>query len=194
MSDGVGANSERLDEVQQRLVEQWIDFARHHASRSIGGLEGAGRRRQEYDDALSDTFFALCRAALKFVPEKGYKFSTYANYAMQNALHSRHARQGRQARAATLPLTSTETGEELFACRCTSADDEERQERAVILGRLLELLCGRERMVLRLRYLHGLTYPQIGKLLGDKSSGWAQQVAARALVRLRKLATASDCI
>ncbi|HXH58453.1 sigma factor [Iamia sp.] len=60
-----------------------------------------GVPEDRWEDAFQDGTFGLMRAAQMFDPSKGFKFSTYAQNWIRQALDRRHAEfEGRSYRAA----------------------------------------------------------------------------------------------
>ena len=66
----------RLTDSQRELVEQQLWVARWVAKT----YASYARDRSEYDDFLSSAYVGLCEAALKFDPDRGPEFVTYAHW------------------------------------------------------------------------------------------------------------------
>ena len=70
----------RLTDEQRKLVEENTRIVYFALRREFG---------DEFvcdEDNISEGFYALCRAAMMFDPEKGYKFSSYAYKAVVNRI------------------------------------------------------------------------------------------------------------
>ena len=70
----------RLTDEQRKLVEENTRIVYYALRREFG---------DEFvcdEDNISEGFYALCRAAMMFDPEKGYKFSSYAYKAVVNRI------------------------------------------------------------------------------------------------------------
>lgn len=67
------------DRALARLVESNVRLAAHHTHRQAG-------RQLSFDDLFTHALAALVRAARKFDPAHGYRFSTYASVAICRSL------------------------------------------------------------------------------------------------------------
>jgi RNA polymerase sigma factor (sigma-70 family) len=142
---------------------------------------------QDLFELISDGNMSLMRAVDKFDYTRGFKFSTYASWAvMKNFARSipeqrRHGERYQTGREEMLDLVGS-----------LAPDDGESDHLAVVRGtvdRMLAALDTRERAIIRQRY--GLddqgqpqTLEQIGRRLGV-SKERIRQLEARALTKLR---------
>jgi RNA polymerase primary sigma factor len=142
---------------------------------------------QELFEIISDGNISLMRAVDKFDYTRGFKFSTYASWAvMKNFARSipEERRHGERYQ--------TGWDEMLDSVNAASPDDGELDHLSVVRGtldRMLATLDARERAILRQRY--GLedagepqTLEQIGRRMGV-SKERVRQLEARAIVKLR---------
>ena len=142
----------------------------------------ARARNIDPDDLVAEGALALCRAAADYRPGAGAKFSSFAGRVILHALV--RLVNGRRYRWVPGQLPVNGDGRELDPPdpRAVPEAGVALDARAV-LGRLGD----RDRQVLRLRYLDGLTVAQVGRRLGV-SPQRATQLLARALRNARRLA------
>ncbi len=86
----------RLTAAQQDLVTQHIDFAAWVASATIA------RFPNHADDLISVARLELCKAAIRFDPAKGFRFTTYADRRIRWVLFDWCKKQARQVQTATV--------------------------------------------------------------------------------------------
>lgn len=81
-----------------------------------------------------------------------------------------------------------QTGEEGFSLEDVLADpdSEEKMMERIALNQAIEQLPERERMVIQLRYFHGLTQQRVAKVL-DVSQVQVSRIEKKALIQLREL-------
>ena len=117
----------------------------------------------EDTEVFSDAMFGLIRAAQCWIPEKGFKFSTYAWSAIRKNII-----QGIEARCRTRPATGTEIVFEKTADHRRNPYEEklELRRHKQMLKRLLMGLPDRLRQALQYRFLQGLTLKETGKRMG----------------------------
>jgi RNA polymerase primary sigma factor len=149
------------------------------------------RVRAGYDlsECVSDGTLALMLAVDGFDFARGYKFSTYATWAIRNEL-ARKERRSLRHRSQPFALY-----EESLTAPETGVDEHEREEaqnqRGVVVRRWLGRLDQRERRILASRYGIGGTPEQslteIAQELGV-SKERVRQLAARAHAKLREFA------
>ena len=65
---------QRLSEEQRKLVEENIDLVAFIFHKSFHGPN----KMRDAEDHIQDGMVGLCMAALKFDPDRGFKFSTFA--------------------------------------------------------------------------------------------------------------------
>ena len=161
------------------------------ASEHIGLVHVTVKRMcREFDDKEEMTgvaMVALCRAANRFDPTLGYRFSTYAVRAIRNAIF-------RQWELQTLPTK----GHDRTSQMCDAVMDslgrldptpefeiaERRRHAADMVAELLEPLDDRSREVV-IAQMEGLSHEQIAKCMGlDRSS--VTRIAKSAMYYMRQ--------
>ncbi len=168
---------ETLINANMRLV---VNIAKRHAAQT-----------DNFFELLSDGNMSLIRAVEKFDFGRGFKFSTYASWAiMKNFARSIPDEKHRRERFVT-------GHEEVFdVAPDTRADEHEAvavQERAThSVNRLLEYLEPREREIIRMRaglddHAKGMTLEEIGQQFGITKER-VRQLNARAMKKLRSIA------
>ena len=144
---------------------------------------------QDLSEFVSDGNLTLLQAVDRFDFARGNRFSTYATWAIRNALASKAAsdrrQRGRPFARLAVSLTAADTGVAEFEKEAV------QDKRRSMVRRWFALLGERERWILTNRYgLGGVaerTLAQIGHQLGI-SKQRVGQIAARAESKLRKLA------
>jgi RNA polymerase sigma factor (sigma-70 family) len=165
-----------LINANMRLV---VNIAKRHAGQT-----------DNFFELLSDGNMSLIRAVEKFDYGRGFKFSTYASWAiMKNFARTIPDEKHRRERFVT-------GHEEVFEVAPDNRSDENEivasQERAShSVNRLLQYLEPREREIIRLRAglddARGLTLEEIGQRFGITKER-VRQLNARAMKRLRSIA------
>ena len=153
------------------------------------------------DDLQQESFFAMLNAAKAFDPDKGYKFTTYLRYPLQNCFK---ALAGIKSGTAPRPLNgagsldkplddsdeNSSTRGDLIpdpAAEAAFQDAEQAEfERQLhtVMAAVLSSLPDRERGVIILHHLNGVTYKDAGKRLGI-SAERIRQLCAKGLRLLR---------
>jgi len=137
-----------------------------------------------YDEALQAGRTGLWRAILKYDPERGTAFSTYAWTAIMHSVWAAVKKAGKEEEETTLPLPSA-----LPDKKQEPASRWERQALAALTRQAITQLPTRLQFVLKARYGWGgeapATFRQIGEQLGI-SRQRAQQLHQEALLRLRQ--------
>ncbi|HUW81899.1 MAG TPA: sigma-70 family RNA polymerase sigma factor [Phycisphaerae bacterium] len=176
------------EQMRARIIQSNLRLVVSVAKRHMGGVVGAG-------ELVSDGNLALMRAVEKFDYTRGYKFSTYATWAvMKNYARSIPEEHYQHERF--------QTGrEELLKLAERHRIEEEPQEEQAsgareAVNRLLGALSERERLIVTRHY--GLTeagrkqtLEQIGHLLGVTKER-VRQLEQRALRKLRDAAGEAD--
>jgi RNA polymerase primary sigma factor len=168
---------EHLIKANMRLV---TNIAKRHTAQS-----------DNFFELLSDGNMSLIRAVEKFDFGRGFKFSTYASWAiMKNFARSIPDERHRRERFVT-------GHEEVFEVAPDTRSDEHEivasQERAThSVNRLLEYLEPREREIIRMRaglddHAKGMTLEEIGLQFGITKER-VRQLNARAMKKLRSIA------
>ena len=173
----------RLDAERCRLVEWHVALAERIARRRCHwGLE-------DPDDTRSDALWGLTLAGRAFQPDRG-NFRAYAALRIEYAI-----RRGRQVRSGlprpmweqgstpcpvSLNIPIGEAGSELLDA-LPSAD----ADRSWSLWEAVRRLPARERLVVGLRYDHGLTQSEVATVIGC-SQMHVSRIERAALARLRE--------
>jgi len=172
---------ETLINANMRLV---VNIARRHAAQT-----------DNFFELLSDGNMSLIRAVEKFDASRGFKFSTYASWAiMKNFARTIPDEKHRRERFVT-------GHEEVFDVAPDMRSDEHEavasKERATVnINRLLEHLEPREREIIRMRagldnHAKGMTLEEIGQQFGITKER-VRQLNARAMKKLRSIAEKED--
>lgn len=146
-------------------------------------------REDEWDDTYQDAFFGLVRAVQLYDPAKGYRFSTYAqNWIKQAITRGRGDLMGVGYRAmlagrveswdAPLSLDVTLEGEDRPRLPQTATDDPEHEATTAILAaRAVEVMAAICRDELDRAILDNLTAPEpapsVALAAEHRCSGWA---------------------
>lgn len=145
--------------------------------------------RLSFEQLLSEGYLPLLRAVELFDFSRGYRFSTYATWAIRNQLLRCRERNARDASRFVFKSTLLD---EATACP-SSEDDTERQATRYrqLTNRLLNQLADRDRTVVEARF--GLadsgrahSFSEIGRLLG-LSKERARQLVHRAVAQLQQV-------
>jgi RNA polymerase sigma factor (sigma-70 family) len=172
---------DQLINANMRLV---VNIAKRHSGQT-----------DNFFELLSDGNMSLIRAVEKFDFGRGFKFSTYASWAiMKNFARSIPDEKHRRERFVT-------GHEEVFEVAPDNRTDEHEivatQERAThSVNRLLEYLEPREREIIRMRaglddHHRSMTLEEIGKEFGITKER-VRQLHARSMKKLRTLAEKQD--
>jgi RNA polymerase primary sigma factor len=185
----VGARPGQLDQVEELLTEALavrnrIIEANLRLVISIAGKHL--RPGEDLSERISDGNVALIRAVEAFDFARGNRFSTYATWAVLNAVRSRRCEPNRRGRH----VTGREELLKFTADRRGHAHDREQAEsqRQHEVERWLGRLDDRERTIIASRYgiggTHEKTLKQIGQDLGICKER-VRQIEARAVDKLR---------
>jgi RNA polymerase primary sigma factor len=176
-----GVVKEMLINANMRLV---VNIAKRHAGQA-----------DNFFELLSDGNMSLIRAVEKFDVSRGFKFSTYASWAiMKNFARTIPDEKHRRERFVT-------GHDEVFEIAPDTRSDEHEavatKERAThSINRLLEHLEPREREIIRMRagldsHAKGMTLEEIGQQFGITKER-VRQLNARAMKKLRSVAEKED--
>lgn len=186
---------ERLMERIERAVDQAVAVKNEIVRANLRLVVSLARRyvgpTQTFFELVSDGNMSLMRAVEKFDYARGFKFSTYASWAiMKNFARTIPAEYRRQERFRTgqdesLPVVADERGnphEELATAAARKSQIE----------RLLDYLDERERRIIAARYGLGSheqaqTLHEVGRLVGVTKER-IRQIEARAMEKLRRAA------
>lgn len=177
--------------AQEQWIKRWETIRGYIVERNLGLVYSMlGRfssRRTDEDDLLSDAMLALTRAADRFNPWRGYRFSTYACNVIARALMRRGKRESNYRRL--FPIQHDASFER--PDQVADADSELYVER---LRRILEQnvcdLTEMETQILAQRFPEGqkakLTFQEIGNAVG-LSKERVRQIQNVALEKLREV-------
>ena len=192
--DPVKVRTQTLDEVE-RLAREADEVKNLLVSANMRLVVNIAKRHLHQSDNLfeliSDGNLSLMRAVEKFDFGRGFKFSTYASWAiMKNFARSIPDEKTRRERFLT-------GHDEVFDIAPDSRGDEHEalatQERATkSVNRLLDYLEPREREIIRMRaglddHAKGMTLEEIGQQFGITKER-VRQLNARAMSKLRQVA------
>lgn len=159
----------------QAVAERGLPLVKHAALRFAG-------RGEELSDLIQTGAVGLIKAAERFDPSRGTRFSTYAySLITGEILRSLRKRRG------PITVSLDELHDEGFSPAETFAeypDAFERAEDRIFAEQLISSLPERERELIRLRYYSGLTQRETGRVLGV-SQPQVSRIEKRALSRLR---------
>jgi RNA polymerase primary sigma factor len=191
--DPVRPNPGVMDRIE-RLHRQAVDVKNQIVSANLRLVVSIAKRHaghnQDFFELVSDGNISLMRAVEKYDFARGFKFSTYASWAiMKNysrSIPDEQQRRRRYSTGATEALAVTEDR------RSDQHDMEVRQtRREAAVERILRRLDAREKEIIAHRFgLHGeqwLTLKQVGGLIGVTKER-ARQLEARAISKLRQAA------
>ena len=181
----VACEALRLNAERRRLVEGHVRLAEKIASRRCRW------GREDPDDTRSDAFWGLILAAHAFQPDRG-SFAAYAVIRIEGAI-----RRGRQMRSG-VPRPLWEQGQRPTI---QSLNAPVREVEVELLDTLpspseaesgwvhdeLRGLPARERLVLRLRYFHGLAQSEVAAIIGH-SQMHVSRIERAALAKLHHVA------
>jgi RNA polymerase primary sigma factor len=181
VQEEASAIKDMLINANMRLV---VNIAKRHSAQT-----------DNFFELLSDGNMSLIRAVEKFDFGRGFKFSTYASWAiMKNFARSIPDEKHRRERFVT-------GHEEVFEIAPDTRSDEHEvlatKERAThSVNRLLDYLEPREREIIRMRagldnHAKGMTLEEIGQQFGITKER-VRQLNARAMKKLRSLAEKED--
>ena len=167
------------DLLTRRLVEDHYALALWYAAYTRRRSSFA--RQLPLEEARSESLDALVRCAHNWDGWRGLKFSTYLGRAVWNAVHRAATHWPLVRNASVVPLSdivspSVEDG---------TTEIMEQREVADEAKRLMALLTGRERLVVRLRFFDGWTMTAIARRL-DCGLACTRAILAQALERMRE--------
>jgi RNA polymerase sigma factor (sigma-70 family) len=181
LQDEANRVKDLLINANMRLV---VNIAKRHAGQA-----------ENFFELLSDGNMSLIRAVEKFDASRGFKFSTYASWAiMKNFARTIPDEKHRRERFVT-------GHEEVFEIAPDNRSDEHeavasKERAAVSINKLLEKLEPREREIIRMRagldsHAKGMTLEEIGHQFGITKER-VRQLNARAMKKLRTMAEKED--
>ena len=132
------------------------------------------------DDLVAEGMLGLIAAARGFDPERGYRFSTYAEFFIRGCVLRDLARQYRDAQIrAPGCITSME---EVFPDQSHEAEDNEREE---LITRILEQLPRGQRRLLRLHLCNKWSYRKLSRMW-HRSATTILNLVRSVLLKLRE--------
>jgi RNA polymerase sigma factor (sigma-70 family) len=176
-----GVVKEMLINANMRLV---VNIAKRHAAQA-----------DNFFELLSDGNMSLIRAVEKFDFGRGFKFSTYASWAiMKNFARTIPDEKHRRERFVTGHDEVFEVAPDLRSDEHEAVATKERATHSI--NRLLEFLEPREREIIRMRagldaHAKGMTLEEIGQQFGITKER-VRQLNARAMKKLRSIAEKED--
>jgi RNA polymerase sigma factor (sigma-70 family) len=188
-----GRHNRGDDAQRSEWAKRWETIREHIVERNLGLVYSMiGRfstRRTDEDDLLSDAMLALTRAADRFNPWRGYRFSTYACNVIARALMRRGKRESNYRRL--FPVQHDASFERAEGTPDTQAELYVERLRWVLdknLGDLTEI----ESHILAQRFPASrepkLTFQEIGNAVG-LSKERVRQIQNVALDKLREVLT-----
>ncbi|TVL97889.1 MAG: hypothetical protein CV087_21890 [Candidatus Brocadia sp. WS118] len=136
-------------------------------------------------DMISEGCFGLVKAAKTFDPDKGFRFLTYAGYAIAQGV-IKVIQDHKQYEHDSLDEPIYDDGSEISHGDVLASKDQQGDETAFYnqIRGLLGHLNDRERMIITLRFWHGLTLEEIGSRV-NVTKETVRKIEARALRKLR---------
>jgi len=154
----------RLTAEQQDLVTRHLDFAAWVAGPTIA------RNPNHADDLVSLARLELCKAAIRFDPAKGFKFTTYADRRIRWVLFDWVKKQARQVQTATV------SDDGIDRIDSVPSRDTRQQE----IDEINSACPSREAEAAILVCVHGLSTPQASRRMGISQQSVSQKIAKAA--------------
>jgi RNA polymerase sigma factor (sigma-70 family) len=150
------------------------------------------RLKREYDDMVSAGFIALMRAAERFQPQLGFKFSTFACRAIQWEILHEADRLRTQVRYSSLDAVDADGTDRASILpdgrQAQPIDEASHREQRDCAEALLRRLPPRMAGILRARIMRGQTLKAIGEELGITKER-VRQIELQAMNLLKKRVT-----
>ena len=182
---------DQIEELYQNSIEVKNEIIRANLRLVVAMTKRYARSREPLFELVSDGNISLMRAVEKFDYARGFRFSTYATWAIiKNFTQtiSKEYRDRDRFRTAA---------EEVFQTAPDQRTNQQAEEAAQIqregeIAQLLEQLDDRERRIIRYRYgldsdREPMTLKEVGSVLGV-SKERIRQLATRAIAKLREAA------
>lgn len=136
-------------------------------------------------DMVSEGCLGLIKAAETFDPDKGFKFQTYAGYAIVQGV-IKAVQDHKQYGHESLDEIIDNDGSEISLRDVLASKDQQGDETAFYnqIRGLLDHLSDRDRMIITLRFWHDLTLEEIGSR-ANVTKETVRRIEARALRKLR---------
>jgi RNA polymerase primary sigma factor/RNA polymerase sigma factor len=185
-----------LDEIEslyRQIVETKNQIIRANLRLVVSIAKKYAERKENFFDLVSDGNISLMKAVEKYDFGRGFKFSTYATWALRKNFAREFANRIRRSdrfRTSHEELLGTAADERVDHFEQEFA--QQRREHEV--GQILGCLSDREREIIKKRFgLNGCTHPytlqEVGKDLGV-SKERIRQIESRALAKLHEAAEA----
>ena len=188
-ANGTAAILERFEALLKEAAAVKHQIIRANLRLVVSMVKKISGPNQEFAELVSDGYLTLIRAIEKFDFSRGYKFSTYASWAIMKNLSRDSREKRRRDRLVTGYETTLETAPDHRHHECPGESEQEWCQQAVrgMLGRLDD----RDRQIIVSRFgLEGTrqkTLTQLGKELGITKER-VRQLENRACDKLRKIA------
>jgi RNA polymerase primary sigma factor/RNA polymerase sigma factor len=180
---------EQIEQLYQQSVEVKNEIIRANLRLVVAMTKRYARGREPLFELVSDGNISLMRAVEKFDYARGYRFSTYAVWAIIKNLTQTFSRELRDH------ARFRNAGDEVFQSVPDQRTNQQAEEEGQIrregdIAQLLEQLDDRERRIIRDRYgldsgREPMTLKEVGSLMGV-SKERIRQLATRALAKLRR--------
>jgi RNA polymerase primary sigma factor len=166
-------NMKLADVIGKRITSANVRLAINLVKRYKG--------HRQYEDLVSESYFLVLRVVDFFDFTRGFKFSTYATWAVVRSL-SRTVKTWRQ-QDARFQTTSEEFGFEIEATNTeVQLNFESKQNRELVM-RLLDFCDEREKQVLKLRFFKNKTLLEISQIF-NLSKERIRQIETHALAKI----------
>jgi RNA polymerase primary sigma factor len=185
------ADLDLVEALQGEALEVRNQIIRGNLRLVVSLVKKLYRSDQDFEELVSDGYVALMRAVEKFDFSRGYKFSTYASWAIINSLLRGSTRDHQRDPFLTGYEAMLEATPDHRNDDCPCEMDQERCQEGI--RGMLDRLNDRERKIIVSRFgLEGTrqkTLEQLGKELGITKER-VRQIESRARENLRKFAEA----
>jgi RNA polymerase sigma factor (sigma-70 family) len=177
-----------IERLYRLAVDTKNQIMRANLRLVVAIIKKHGVQPDVFHELVSDGNISLLKAIEKFDYTRGFKFSTYATWAIQRNFAGNYVRQMKQADR--YRTGHEEVLDSVAGYRANHYAEEAAQERhEAAVGKILDCLDERERGIIERRYgLGGGKEPQTLKEIGDDlrvSKERVRQIESRALKKLR---------
>jgi RNA polymerase primary sigma factor/RNA polymerase sigma factor len=186
---------DQIERLYQVAINTKNELLQANLRLVVSIVKKRGCHAEAFQELVSDGNISLLKAIEKYDYTRGFKFSTYATWAIQRNNMGNYARQTKRAdryrtgQEELLDGTPGYRGNQFAA----EAAQERHEE---VVGKILECLDDRERRIIERRYgLRDGTEPQTLKKIGEElhvSKERVRQIETRALEKLREVAIDKD--